>query len=477
MDPMLRSEWQEVRLGWCKHPPIFSMILRCRLFIGFLASASAVLAADPVALTVTHDLDAARPAETITIPWADLNRALPGALLQHLAVKDAAGHNLPYQVTNVAPEAKDPSGAGVAYGELIFQHDFAAGEKSATFTIEKTEAVAPVFPSRAFARYVPERLDDFAWENDRIAHRTYGPALAAPDEPKRGKEVLVTSGLDVWCKRVAYPIVDRWYNKGHDHYHKDEGEGMDMYQVGPSRGCGGTGVWDGQKLHVSRNYKTWRVIANGPVRAIFELTYDAWDANGVKVVETKRFTVDAGHNLDQIDSTFTVVEGAARELTVAIGLNKTPADKGQEAKIELSPRTADGSLTQWIVQKTNGALGTAVIVHDAFAGFTEDERNHLLLARVVSGRPLRYYAGAGWSKAGEFTTPEAWNTHVAAFAARVRFPVRVALTTAPVSVGPRAVPGHPAINDVTETEVVPRAGTGTLPNVTPNRLPSGPTVR
>ena len=32
-----------------------------------------------------------------------------------------------------------------------------------------------------------------------------------------GKEVLVTSGLDVWCKRVSYPIVDRWYNKGHDH--------------------------------------------------------------------------------------------------------------------------------------------------------------------------------------------------------------------------------------------------------------------
>ena len=24
---------------------------------------------------------------------------------------------------------------------------------------------------------VPERLDDFAWESDRIAHRTYGPAI------------------------------------------------------------------------------------------------------------------------------------------------------------------------------------------------------------------------------------------------------------------------------------------------------------
>ena len=54
-------------------------------------------------ITVTHGLDAARPAETITVPWADLARALPGVLLQHLAVKDAAGHSLPYQVTNLAP--------------------------------------------------------------------------------------------------------------------------------------------------------------------------------------------------------------------------------------------------------------------------------------------------------------------------------------------------------------------------------------
>ena len=165
---------------------------------------------------------------------------------------------------------------------------------------------APVFPVKAFARYIPERLDDFAWENDKIAHRTYGPALAAPAEPGSGKEVLVTSGLDVWCKRVSYPIVDRWYNKGHDHYHKDEGEGMDMYQVGQSRGCGGTGVWDGEKLHVGRNYKSWKILANGPVRTVFELTYDAWDANGTQISETKRFTVDAGHNLDLIESTFSV---------------------------------------------------------------------------------------------------------------------------------------------------------------------------
>ena len=136
------------------------------------------VAASALTVTVTHQLPSARPAETITVPWAAVARALPGALLQQLAVKDATGRSLPYQVTNIAPQAKDPSGAGVAYGELIFQHDFAAGEKSATFTIEKISTVAPVFPAQVSARYVPERLDDFAWENDKIGHRTYGRLAA-----------------------------------------------------------------------------------------------------------------------------------------------------------------------------------------------------------------------------------------------------------------------------------------------------------
>ena len=388
--------------------------------------------ADRVTLTVTHDLSIARPAETITLPWSKLAAAMPGAMLQHIAVKDSAGHTLPYQVTNIAPEAKDPHNQGVAYGDLIFQHDFAAGEKSATFTVERISEVAPVFPTQAFARYVPERLDDFAWENDKIGHRTYGPALAAPAAPGSNKEVLVTSGLDVWSKQVSYPIVDRWYNKGHDHYHHDEGEGMDMYQVGTSRGCGGTGIWDGHALAVGRNYKTWKVIANGPIRAIFELTYDAWDANGLKVAETKRFTVDAGHNLDQIDSTFTVVGGNADELTVGIGLNKTPADKGQDAQIENTQDKTNAALTQWSIQKTNDSLGCAVVVSpDTFAGFAEDKQNVLILAKAKPGQPLHYLAGAGWSRAGEFKSEKDWSAYVTDCAARFRSPTHVTLSAAP----------------------------------------------
>jgi pectinesterase len=391
-----------------------------------LALSTLAHAAEKAKITAVNELDIARPSETITLSWADVNRALPGALIQKIAVKDARGRVLPHQVTNVAPQAKDPTNIGAAYGELIFQHDFKAGEKSATFTIEKIDSVAPAFPQKANARYVPERLDDFAWENDKVAHRTYGPALAAPAEAGSGKEVLVTSGLDIWFKRVSYPIIDRWYNKGHDHYHTDEGEGMDMYQVGKSRGCGGTGVWDGKALSTGINFKSWKVLANGPVRAIFELSYDSWDAGGVKVSEVKRFTVDAGHYLDTVESTFTFTGPA--QLNVAVGLNKTPTDKGQSPRIALIDKQADGALMQWVEQATNGAFGTAVVVPGA-SGFAEDALNHLVVAPVTSGKPLRYLVGAAWNRAGEITTSQQWQSYVAAAARRAGSPLKVTIAT------------------------------------------------
>ena len=387
------------------------------LLAAVLAGAAGALRAAPkIVVTVTNDLDTARPAEVIALPIGEVQRRLPGVMIDHYVVKDAAGAVVPYQVTNFQPEEHHDY-----YLELLFQHNFAAGEKTAVFTIEASEPPVPPFPTQVFARYVPERFDDFAWENDRIGHRIYGPGL---NSPAAGSTRMISSGVDVWCKRVRYPIVDRWYLKGH--YHEDSGEGMDMYNVGTSRGCGGTGVWSGGKLYVSGNWATWKVLANGPIRAVFELTYAPWDAGaGVQVSETKRFTVDAGHNLDQIDSTFTIA--GAPEAVIGIGLNKNSPDKGQEPKITATRDEADHALIQWEAQKTNGALGVAVIVTpDAAAGYAEDPLNQLILAQAVSGRPLRYWAGAGWTRSGDFASEADWKAYVADFARRLASPVKVA---------------------------------------------------
>jgi len=189
-----------------------------------------------------------------------------------------------------------------------------------------------------------------------------------------------------------------------------------------------TGIWDGKMLHVGRNFTSARVLANGPIRAIFELTYDTWAAGGIFVSETKRFTVDAGHHLDRIESTF-AASGNTRELTVGIGLNKNPADAGQSPLVEVIRGEAEGLLAQWIEQQSNGDLGTAILVPSAdFAGHAGDDRNLLVLAKVVPGKPLTYLAGAAWSRVGEFTTKQAWSDHLASLVARARAPIKVSLS-------------------------------------------------
>ena len=239
--------------------------------------------------------------------------------------------------------------------------------------------------------------------------------------------MLVTSGLDIWCKRVDYLVVDRWYNKGHDHYHHDEGEGMDMYNVGTSRGAGGTGIWDGRQLYVGRNYQNWKVIANGPIRAIFELSYETWTAGALTVSEVKRFTVDAGHNLDQIESIFTAEVGP-KTFTVAIGLNKDSGDKGQNDKIvatvtkrrRLAQPMGSGK-DQWLARRKHHR---AVWFGGLRRGSSEPARTRACDLRA--GAPLlrRFRLVQG----GRVHDPGIWNAYVAACAARLKSPVKITLT-------------------------------------------------
>ncbi|RME68234.1 MAG: DUF4861 domain-containing protein, partial [Verrucomicrobia bacterium] len=77
-----------------------------------------------------------------------------------------------------------------------------------------------------------------------------------------------------------------------------------------------------------------------------------------------------------------------------------------------------------------GNLGCAVVLGPDHAqeGFAEDARNFRLLTRVRSGETLRYLAGAGWDRSGQFADAAAWAAHVADRAARLRDPIRVTVS-------------------------------------------------
>ena len=401
----------------------------CPLWAALWAASAANAAG--VSITVTHELETARPDAVIAVPFAQIAKVAPELRMYHVVVRDPKGRALPSQITNYQHDHH-----GVDYDDLVFSYDFAAGEKRAVFTLEPTDAATPPEPPCVYARFVPERLDDMAWENDRIAHRTYGFALNSPAADVV-HERLRGSGIDIWGKRVAYPIIDRWYPKGHDQFHQDgEGEGLDLYSIGGSRGDGGTGVWDGGKLWTSDNFVGQQVLSNGPRRAAFTLSYAPWDAGAVgKVQETKQFTVDCGVNFDAVSSTFDFMSA---EAVVGLGLSDHPQEKNFPAGV-LTKDPQGRWMSLW-EENMDGGLGVAVILAAGAepAGFAHEDPpktpgigNHLLLVKAHDGVPVRYFIGAGWNRSGQFTDRASWENHVKAFAAGVASPLAIVVSARP----------------------------------------------
>lgn len=353
---------------------------------------------DPEAtVVVMNELDAARKGETVELSWKELRQRLPSLTPETVVVREAG------RGQEEVSQAVDD--------KLIFQVDLAPRE-TRRFVIAAGKPKAA--ESKVFGRYVPERLDDFAWENDKIAFRMYGPAIEKVEPPSG-------SGIDVWCKSTSRLVINEWYKR--DDYHVDHGEGVDCYKVGPDRGCGGIAIWKDGKSYISRDYRKWKQLANGPIRVMFELTYEPWDAGGVKVSEVKRISLDAGSHFNRLESVFKF--DGATAMTVGVGLNEHP-----EFQVLSSPE--NGWMGVWDQADrpkglTNGMNGVGVVFPSGTKPeFKEAENQVWFLTTAKAGDPLVYYAGAGWSKGG-FPQASDWKAYVADFAKRVRSPLKVHL--------------------------------------------------
>jgi unsaturated rhamnogalacturonyl hydrolase len=382
-----------------------------------LVPAAGARAAGGVTVKVSNPLAAPRASETITVNLTELRRLAPALEPGKIVVNDDQGKPVPSQLVDAdGDDAPD---------ELVFQIDLGARQTR----VLAVEAGQPPPRTRddfkVYGRFVRERHDDFAWENDRIARRAYGVDLETWK-----KEPLVSSGIDVWCKRTRKLVVNDWYMV--DDYHRDTGMGADLYSVGKSRGCGGSGVMVGDKLAVSRNFTTSRVLANGPIRLIFELGYPPFAAGAVNVSEVKRITLDAGKNFDRIESSYRV-DGKPAAVTVGVGIVKH-----EGGTVEVDKKA--GSMRTWEpVKDNNGNLGCGVVLAP---GGPADYRfvppDHLLSRKTGADGTFAYYAGFGWDRSGDFADVAAWGKAVQDLARTIASPVRVTLAARPATAGDKS---------------------------------------
>jgi len=366
--------------------------------------------AQEAVVSVSNPASFDRPLETIELSRADLNMRM------HLLTADSVA--VLEHGKEIVSQLIDLNGDGL-WDELVFQSGLTKHQRK-QFTIRKMMPQPSPEEPRAIAsaKYILPRKD-IAWENDRIAHRIYGSILAGN----------VLDGIDVWVKRVRYPIIDKWYNGDslpgakRISYHVDHGEGADMFNVGSSLGDGGCALWSGDGYIQNRFFSSYRIIASGPVRTMFTVTYDSSSVNGVPFTEVKTYMLDAGTNLTRVEVTFTGLK-QRRPADVAIGLVKRPHTKrfGDAAGNWMSlwgPMDEDS---------THGALGIGVVVPRALTVRASEVSDHyLLIAQTTSAKKFTYFTGAGWTKSGDFADAPSWNEYLSSWARRCARPLTVSI--------------------------------------------------
>lgn len=336
--------------------------------------------------------------EVVSISVDQLKSFLNKNKESDLRIKDSNNKYLPIQWIDYDGDGKND--------ELLFQANIDAKKTNSYTIVADEKTLIPETKVSTYSRLVPERADDYTWENDKIAFRVYGPK--GQQEALQGvKGSTLSSGVDIWLKRTDQPIINKWY-KGYltdpMYYHKDtRGEGYDPYQVGDSRGTGGIGIWVNEKLQVSQNFVSSKTIAEGPLRTVFELTYNPWSEFGVK--ETKRISLDLGSNFSKFESNFQV-EKQVPNYTIGITLHKNEG----EAKLN----DKNGYYFHW--EKIDDAfVGEGVVVDPkiveksvAFKSETPDQSNLLVVTKPQN--KLTYYAGFAWQKSRQIQTQKDWET-------------------------------------------------------------------
>lgn len=355
----------------------------------------------------TMAMDRAHETVSIDLSTLDINDKT------HLVIRDAETKE------NLVSQQIDSNDDG-KLDAILFQPKIAANSER-TFQISSAESsqLTDSIPN-CYSRFVPERTDDYAWENNRVAFRTYGPtAQKMVEEDIKGG--TLSSGIDAWLKRVDYPIINKWYKKELEtdgSYHKDTGEGLDNFHVGSSRGVGGIAKKVDTNYYFSKNFTSWKTLCTGPIRTSFVLTYANWDAAGNTISEEKRISLDYGSNL----SKFVITVRGTDTLSAGLTLHEKDG--------EIAVNEQMGWLSYWEPHE-DSELGTAIVVpenamigHEHYLTDKKDESN--LFAHIKKkDNKVTYYAGFGWQKSGQFTTKAAWEDYVNDFAQRLKNPLLV----------------------------------------------------
>ena len=258
--------------------------------------------------------------------------------------------------------------------------------------------------AKVYGRYVPERKDDFAWENEYAAFRMYGPALA-PENP--------SNGVDLWLKTGPELVVDSFYYREHVlglPYHINYGKGLDCYKVAHTCGAGGLVVIADDQTWIGGPYDRWEIVEQTPEKFVFRLEYDSLLVAGHVLQETITITAEAGKMENKAEVVLTaeglpvtgyglpeMLVGGGIYMHDTVDVYEVEEDKIIYEEDALSDKTAAQMNYDYNGSTSQGRIRLSVQTPGAtFVGLKEG--NAIAVKPYALGDTLTYWFGATWSE-------------------------------------------------------------------------------
>lgn len=254
---------------------------------------------------------------------------------------------------------------------------------------------------KVMARFVPERADDFIWENDYVIYRAYGETL------EHDIDFLTSPGFDIWVKHPGTLVADRLYKDELENglsYHNDRGLGKDCYKVSKTLGGGASSIVVADSLRFpATNYRSWEILEQTPEKVVFVLHYPQWEAAGYEVSLDKKITVEAGTHFCKAEDTYTF-RGPEERLFVAAGIirHDIVAEISEDDRFAIWEHASDQSK-----EPEDGMIGLGLVMPDA-DGAALMEGHSVLCKEIASGETVTYWFGNCWSKGGDIATAQEW---------------------------------------------------------------------
>lgn len=276
-----------------------------------------------------------------------------------------------------------------------------------TYTLQPGQP-APV-RSWVGGRQYPERLDDIAFENDRIGFRLYGPALQRKGEKGYGH--------DVWVKRTTELILEELYrNDPRMSFHLDYEKGLDCYGVGPTLGCGTPALIRNGRLQHPWCYESYRILDKGPLRFSVQADFPP-TANGT--TEHRILTLDKGSNFCEATVWY---DGLRHPADVAAGFAIRQADTTSVVTGKDYIHYADPTIDP---ERHQSQIFVALLFPDTPVETGVFEHHGVgILRNCQSGRRFHYYFGAAWSEF-DVRSQQEWQCRIDQFLRAAKEPLTI----------------------------------------------------